>query len=155
MRIYLLEDELETKVNFTVGVQEVAFSIEGVEKKFFLKNIAGKNYYSRDGLAWSFYAPNYGVQIQLGGKTKKIYFGFKPSGLSQNDPGSLVTQMPGKVVKVMAKVGDRVVKGQSLLILEAMKMENEVKAGKDGEVFEVHVKDGQAVDSGQVLISIT
>jgi acetyl/propionyl-CoA carboxylase alpha subunit len=154
MRIYLLEDELETKVNFTVGVQEVAFSIE-VSRKIFPQKYCREKLLFAGWTSLELLCTKLWCANSARWKNKKNIFGFKPSGLSQNDPGSLVTQMPGKVVKVMAKVGDRVVKGQSLLILEAMKMENEVKAGKDGEVFEVHVKDGQAVDSGQVLISIT
>ena len=59
--------------------------------------------------------------------------------------------MPGKVVAVLVNEGDTVAKGQGLVIVEAMKMENEVRAPGDGEVKELRVKTGESVESGQVL----
>ena len=53
--------------------------------------------------------------------------------------------MPGKVVEVLIQVGDVVVRDQGLLVIEAMKMENEVKSPASGEVKEVLVEPGQAV----------
>ncbi len=61
-------------------------------------------------------------------------------------------QMPGRVVRVLVAVGDTVKKGQPLLVLEAMKMENELKAAGDGLVAELYVAEGQAVDLGARLV---
>jgi biotin carboxyl carrier protein len=63
-------------------------------------------------------------------------------------------QMPGKIVRVLVKEGDEVVKDQSLLVMEAMKMENEIKATAVGKVEAVKVIEGQAVESGADLILI-
>ncbi len=63
-------------------------------------------------------------------------------------------QMPGKIVRVLVKVGDAVVKDQSLLVMEAMKMENEIRALGPGKVEIVKVIEGQAVESGADLIVI-
>ena len=60
--------------------------------------------------------------------------------------------MPGKVIDVLVNVGDRVEPKQGLLVIEAMKMENEIKSSGAGEVKEVHVARGQAVESGEVLV---
>ena len=60
--------------------------------------------------------------------------------------------MPGMVVKVLVKEGDQVKKGDALLILEAMKMENQVKSPGEGVVKSVKVKAGQAVESGDILV---
>lgn len=60
--------------------------------------------------------------------------------------------MPGKVIDVLVKVGDRVDPRQGLLVIEAMKMENQIKSQGAGEVKEICVKPGQAVESGEVLI---
>jgi biotin carboxyl carrier protein len=60
--------------------------------------------------------------------------------------------MPGKVIHVLVKVGDAVEPKQGLLVIEAMKMENEIKSQGAGEVKEIHVEPGQAVESGEVLI---
>jgi biotin carboxyl carrier protein len=67
---------------------------------------------------------------------------------------TLVAPLPGRIVKVAVKPGDRVEKGATLLVIEAMKMENEFKAGAAGTVAEVRVEPGQAVNGGDVLIVI-
>jgi len=62
--------------------------------------------------------------------------------------------MPGMILKVNKKVGDSVSLGESIMILEAMKMENELKSPKDGKIKEVLVKEGDAVEKGAKLFSI-
>ncbi len=68
--------------------------------------------------------------------------------------GGLVAPMPGKVLEVRASVGDEVVAGQDLLVLEAMKMEHRMAAPFDGVVGEVRVSAGEQVDNGAVLMVI-
>ena len=62
--------------------------------------------------------------------------------------------MPGKVVAVLVEAGARVERGQGLLVIEAMKMENEIAAPRAGTVAEVRVKPGQAVEAGELLARI-
>jgi glutaconyl-CoA/methylmalonyl-CoA decarboxylase subunit gamma len=62
--------------------------------------------------------------------------------------------MPGRVVKVLVAKGDSVQTGQGLLVLEAMKMENEVKTKTAGTVAEVHVKAGSAVEGNAKLVTL-
>lgn len=62
--------------------------------------------------------------------------------------------MPGRIVSVDAKVGDQVKKGQPLLVLEAMKMQNEVSAPVEGLVKVINVKPGQTVDANTVMVEI-
>jgi biotin carboxyl carrier protein len=64
---------------------------------------------------------------------------------------TIASPMPGKVVKVLAKLGDAVKEGQGVVVIEAMKMENEMKSPKDGTIVEVNVTEGQAVDGGTRL----
>lgn len=63
--------------------------------------------------------------------------------------------MPGLIVQVPVKEGDAVKKGQVVVILESMKMENELKAPRDGTVASVKVAQRQAVEQGQALLAIT
>jgi hypothetical protein len=63
-------------------------------------------------------------------------------------------QMPGKILRVNVKAGDAVEKGQSLLVMEAMKMENEIKAPQSGKIGAIKVIEGQAVETGADLCSI-
>lgn len=62
--------------------------------------------------------------------------------------------IPGRIVEVQVKVGDAVKRGQALLTLEAMKMQNEVSSPADGKVKAVHCKPGDNVDGNAVLIEI-
>ncbi|HEX9892533.1 MAG TPA: biotin/lipoyl-containing protein [Gemmatimonadales bacterium] len=66
--------------------------------------------------------------------------------------GAVKAPMPGLVVKLLVGPGDQVKAGQSLVVLEAMKMENELKAPGAGLVAAVSVKPGQAVEKGQPLV---
>jgi biotin carboxyl carrier protein len=63
-------------------------------------------------------------------------------------------QMPGKILRIHVKAGAKVEKGQSLLVMEAMKMENEIKATQAGVVGQIKVTEGQAVDTGADLCVI-
>jgi len=68
--------------------------------------------------------------------------------------GAVVSPMPGTIVKVLVNEGDEVKAGQSVIILEAMKMENEITAEKDGKVTSVAVAQGQTVAKDEVLVVI-
>jgi biotin carboxyl carrier protein len=128
-------------------------TINGSE--YFLKSIGAHTYFSNDKLTWEKIGtiPS-NKDIVLIDRTFKAYRGYKPSGLTNANPGSLLTQMPGKVVKINVKEGDEVKQGQTLLILEAMKMENEIKAGMDGVVKLLNIEEGQALDSGHLMIEL-
>lgn len=62
--------------------------------------------------------------------------------------------MPGLIVEIEVKEGDKVSANQGIMIVEAMKMQNEMKSPKDGIVKKIYVKNGQTVNSGDSLISI-
>jgi biotin carboxyl carrier protein len=62
--------------------------------------------------------------------------------------------MPGKVVKVLVKLGDEVEQGQGLVVVEAMKMENELKSPKAGKVVELPAKEGSAVENNAKLVVV-
>jgi biotin carboxyl carrier protein len=59
--------------------------------------------------------------------------------------------MPGKVIRVLVNAGDEVEAGQGLVVVEAMKMQNEIRSPKKGKVERLPVKEGQAVNAGEVL----
>ncbi|MBS7575932.1 MULTISPECIES: biotin/lipoyl-containing protein [unclassified Enterococcus] len=62
--------------------------------------------------------------------------------------------MPGKILKLLVQKGDSVIENQPLLILEAMKMENQIVASKAGDIVKVHILEGQNIDSGGLLLEI-
>ena len=77
-----------------------------------------------------------------------------PAALVHGSPGVVRAPMPGLVVRVSATAGQAVAAGQGLIVLEAMKMENELRAPGAGLVISVRVSEGQAVEKGEVLIEM-
>lgn len=157
MRYYFMNQEMK---DFTLDVEmksasEMEFTYEGKKQTLKLKKLAGKTFYSFDGIAWKKLA-SLGVNETLVSNSEmyKVYRGYKPSGLNKGGAGALMTQMPGKVVKIMFKEGDKVAKGDTVLILEAMKMENEIKSGADGIIKSINIKEGQALDTGFLMVEI-
>ena len=67
----------------------------------------------------------------------------------------IVAPMPGKVVRVLVHQGDRVEAGQGLLVVEAMKMQNEIRSPKSGAVERLLVVEGQAVNAGETLVIVS
>jgi acetyl/propionyl-CoA carboxylase alpha subunit len=76
------------------------------------------------------------------------------SELDITGPEIIKTSMPGKVVKVLVEEGQTVEPGAGVIIIEAMKMENELRCRNGGKVKAIHVNTGQAVEGGVVLIEI-
>ncbi|MBK7371397.1 MAG: acetyl-CoA carboxylase biotin carboxyl carrier protein subunit [Saprospiraceae bacterium] len=64
----------------------------------------------------------------------------------------IISPMPGMIKKVYVSVGDEVVVGQSLIVLEAMKMENVIKSPIDAKIKSIHFRSGEAVDKSEILI---
>ncbi|MDE3195830.1 MAG: acetyl-CoA carboxylase biotin carboxyl carrier protein subunit [Acidobacteriota bacterium] len=75
-------------------------------------------------------------------------------GAAGSGRASLAAPMPGKVVRVLAVEGDEVRAGQGIVVVEAMKMQNEMKSPRDGRVISVAVKPGDSVNAGAVLATI-
>jgi biotin carboxyl carrier protein len=69
-------------------------------------------------------------------------------------PARLVAPMPGRVVRVLRERGADVAAGEGLVVIEAMKMENELKSPRAGRVQEVAVREGQAVEAGALLLVV-
>jgi len=75
-------------------------------------------------------------------------------GASEQGVMKIKAPMPGKVVRILAPAGSQVEMGQSVLVIEAMKMQNELKAPKTGVVKKINVEEGAAVDAGQALAEV-
>ena len=92
------------------------------------------------------------VQVRVAGSFGRQDKG--PAGARGTGPQRLVAPMPGKIVRVLVKAGDQVTARQGLVVVEAMKMENELRAARDGRVRELSVAEGQSVDAGAVLLVV-
>ena len=76
-------------------------------------------------------------------------------GVQDDSSGSIVSSIPGKVVSIDVEVGDIVKEGQTILILEAMKMQNEISSPVGGTITEIFVEEGQSVESNFELASVS
>ena len=77
--------------------------------------------------------------------------GASPPARRAHGPARLTAPMPGRVVRVLEAPGAEVAAGQGLVVIEAMKMENELVSPRAGRVLEVAVREGQAVEAGALL----
>jgi biotin carboxyl carrier protein len=100
--------------------------------------------------------------VQLGGESVEVEVvdertahirSLVGAGVAMTGPPLLKAPMPGLVVRVLVVPGQRVEAGASLVVLEAMKMENDLKAAGAGTVESVRVRAGQTVEKGMVLVS--
>lgn len=78
----------------------------------------------------------------------------RSSGSAVAGPRKITAPMPGKVVRIVTPVGTQVEQGQAILVIEAMKMQNELKSPKKGVVSRLNVSEGAAVEAGQVLAEV-
>ena len=93
------------------------------------------------------------VTVRLNGRRGGRHGGAAArSGLA--GPLRIVAPMPGKVVRILVKAGDAVRARQPVVVVEAMKMENELRADRGGTVAEIHIREGMSVDAGALLIVI-
>ena len=69
-------------------------------------------------------------------------------------PQQVTAPMPGKIVRVLVKKGEAVAARQPLVVVEAMKMENELRAGREGTIAEMYAQEGQSVEAGALLVVI-
>lgn len=72
-------------------------------------------------------------------------------GVESSGRQQVLAPMPGKVVRILAKIGEAIEAGQGVIVVEAMKMQNEVRAPKSGRIERILVAEGQSVNAGEVL----
>jgi propionyl-CoA carboxylase alpha chain len=147
---------------FHARVNEKTYKVETPEFEFYRRRlklkINDRIYRFRMRIEQSF------IRVAFNGITRvfEIYtprewksLEYMPVRRPQEDADALACPMPGLVVQVLVKKGERVFRGQNLLILESMKMESGVASPVDGVVAEVRVAAGQTVEAGEVLVRFT
>jgi len=82
------------------------------------------------------------------------YISNRNQGMEAEEENIVASPMPGKVVKIPVKVGEQVAAGQTLVVVEAMKMQSEFKASHDKTVIEILVKEGDTVNAHQVMMKL-
>ncbi len=140
----------------------IVVNVDGVEHRVDARKLEG-DFYSMlvDGTS-------YEVSVEGDGDKYLVRHGADEQKVTFTDPGrqaraaagggagpaEILSVMPGKVVRVLVSEGDAVEEGQGLLVVEAMKMENEIEAPKAGKVKSIHVEPGTTVDNDALLLVI-
>ena len=138
-------DENASFVLFKFGGEEYSVNLGSLQSGKIVLNLNGKNRpvilvdteCVVDGQEFKIEAPSRGR-----GRAKAI------------DHGQMKSPMPGKILKILVKVGDEVVAGTPLMVMEAMKMEHTIKASKAGIIEAIHFKEGDQVSGGVELIKL-
>lgn len=84
-------------------------------------------------------------------KDPRAWRGRQQGTLEAEGRQRILAPMPGKVIRLLAKAGDEVEAGQGLIVVEAMKMQNEIRSPKKGKVERLLVQEGQTVETGEIL----
>lgn len=85
----------------------------------------------------------------------RAWRGRRHGALEAEGRQQVVAPMPGKVIRVLVQAGDKVEAGQGLFVVEAMKMQNEIRSPKGGTVERLHVQEGQPVNAGEALCVVS
>jgi biotin carboxyl carrier protein len=125
---------------FVVGLQEGRVLVDGTAYEVKLE----ENQALVGGIA-------YNLQVEGLGQERA---GRRSTAAVVAGAGAVVAIMPGKIIRLLVTAGDQIAEGDVVCILEAMKMENELKAPRAGTVTAVHVQPGQDVEMGAVLAEI-
>lgn len=147
-------EERDGHVTAQVGDRLYELEVARPEAGAYLLFIGNEVY---EALAWA--EDGGGLRIKLRDRIfqaklidRKQRRGAADHGLEGQQP--IIAPMPGKVVRVLRAAGDEVVAGQGVVVVEAMKMQNEIKSPKDGRVSEVRVSEGVTVTANQVLAMV-
>jgi biotin carboxyl carrier protein len=138
-------DENASFVLFNFKGEEYSVKLSGLQDGKMVLNLKGKNRpvvlfdtsYVVDGQEFTIDAPK-----RSRTKSKVV------------DHGQMKSPMPGKILKLLVAVGDEVVLGTPILVMEAMKMEHTIKASKTGKVEAIHFKEGDQVAGGVELVKL-
>lgn len=103
---------------------------------------------------YSLWTDGYRFEVEALDERRRAIQDLTGQGGGPRGPAPLVAPMPGLVVRVAVQVGDRVEAGQPIVVMEAMKMENELRAPAPGTVIVVRASPGTAVEKGAVLVEL-
>ena len=154
----LIVDELNGKVRVQVDDRQYEIEVHSSEESSYLV-FADREVYdcrveptnkSRDHFAVNLKRSNHSVTIVDPRRLRMD----ENSDRHHHGPTEIAAQMPGKVVRVLVEPGTHVEKGTSIVVVEAMKMQNEMKSPRAGIVATVNVVAGDTVNAGEVLATI-
>jgi acetyl/propionyl-CoA carboxylase alpha subunit len=147
-----LQESVGNEIVISLDKRQYRVSVEFISGDEILLNIDGKIHnviINSNSLCYSIYVNGQFFKIEK--KSVSQILGKKGAKLRKRD---IKTSMPGRIVKVFVKEGDKVKEGQAVLVLEAMKMQNEIKSPQTGIITKVNPAAGDSVETGALLFSV-
>lgn len=147
-----------------IAEEVVQVELRSIRENSFTFVVDGKEVTLQDPVSFPFSIESQGTRLGLETWTSQKWraahgskvFNVEPlseSAGSGSDAKEVKTQMPGRILKVLVLEGQMVEAGQTLIIMEAMKMENEIRASAAQKVSKLFVKAGDSVEAGSLMIS--
>lgn len=147
-----IREHVENQVQVSLDDKIYEVSIEFIQPDEFLMKIDGRIY---DAIVTSnsnsYSVSLNGKDIHIAKKSALYLLGGKNAKTKKKE---VKTSMPGRIVKVMIKAGEDVDEGQTVLILEAMKMQNEIKSPQPGRIVSIRPKEGESVETNSLLFVV-
>lgn len=139
-------DPVDTDLSRLEGGPTWSLALDGASHRFTARRV-GKE-------TWDLHLRGRRLRADVVDERTRIIREMTGSVVASLGPKPIKAPMPGMVVKVEVEEGDTVAAGQGVVIVEAMKMENELKADSDAQVVKVHVHEGEAVEKDQLLVDL-
>lgn len=146
------EEKVKNDMLVSIGDKTYRVSVEFINSDEILLNIDGKVHnviVNTNALFYSVYVGGKFFKVEK--KSVSQILGAKGGKPKRSD---VKTSMPGKIVKVYVKEGERVKEGQAVLVLEAMKMQNEIKSPHSGTVTKIARDAGESLEAGTLLFTV-
>jgi acetyl/propionyl-CoA carboxylase alpha subunit len=147
-----LQESVDNEIVIFLDKRQYRVSVEFISGDEILLNIDGKIHnviLNSNSLCYSIYVNGQFFKIEK--KSVSQILGKKGAKLQKRETK---TSMPGRIVKVFVKEGDKVKEGQAVLVLEAMKMQNEIKSPQTGIITKINPSAGDSVETGALLFSV-
>ena len=130
-----------------LSIQAVPISIDTLSMLMDGKSFEVKHEPTGEGLAVFIRGTRYEVSVA----DPRSWRGRTRAAQGEAGPQTLIASMPGKVVRVLAREGDTVLSGQGIAVVEAMKMQNEIRSPRNGVLRKLLAHEGMKVNAGEVL----
>ncbi|MBM3285271.1 MAG: hypothetical protein FJY81_05305 [Candidatus Aminicenantes bacterium] len=159
--------------SFWLGQKEYTINLEEKEKNFLRVTLGGRvfdvsvEFITRDELLLKIDGKVYNIIVNSNSLSHSVYVNGRLFRIEKRSALQILKEekgrakkkdvkitMPGRVVQVVAQEGEEVEAGQPVLVLEAMKMQNEIKSPRAGKISRIHFRAGDYVETGSVLFSV-
>jgi len=155
---YVIDIDGESSENLIVKIDDISYTANfagGTNGNKYSLILDGKAYHvilERNGDHYFVKLNGRAYQFRVEDERARIIRRYSKAGTKKSDDYQLKAPIPGMITKVEVEEGAKVKKGQGLVILEAMKMENEIKSSIDGVVKTIKVKEGEPIEKDEIIM---